>query len=459
MAESNNPAIPATSVIIEGENYSILSVPSESSALVKIEKEELTGSNTLSLKTLVIDLGRVGEFIKIAYNATLSAGISGDERIHMLHLQIRSLGSGITDLCGMSAVTVSNFRSTTRTILQELKGAYQYLLDGFEDMAVDCMENLSTLAEKMAKAAANLEKEIKKQEEKVAKALDDSKTASFLEEKEIKRLEELREKRKEEIKELDKEIARTAKLEEDTKKDRRMLEQKELDEIKNIETSTLEAIGNFIWEGAGTKLFGGHKQDARERKTMYAKKAADKQEEERKAREERKEYIQQQQDFLSEMKSCETKESNAAQAVKFLHAACGALQELEVIMKRAAIFWMKLQQHCKSLAEDSVKQRIERGIKLPAKRRLEFWTSESFKTQAVAYYAKWAALHSMCHEYMGHIEQTQEQLYKYLRENPTREEARTNLPALISKYEDSLSEEAKQITQLMEKDLESDLNS
>ena len=62
----------------------------------------------------------------------------------------------------------------------------------------------------------------------------------------------------------------------------------------------------------------------------------------------------------------------------------------------------------------------------------------------------------MCHEYMGHIEQTQEPLYRYLQENPTREEARTNLPVLISKYEDSLSEEAKQITQLMEEDLESD---
>ena len=73
----------------------------------------------------------------------------------------------------------------------------------------------------------------------------------------------------------------------------------------------------------------------------------------KKAREERKAYIQQQQDFLSKVKLCETKESNATQAVKFLHAACGALQELEIIMKRAAIFWMKLQQHCKDLADDN----------------------------------------------------------------------------------------------------------
>ena len=447
----------ATSVVLYGEEYSILSVPSESSKLVKLEKEELVGSNILSLKTLVTDLGRVGEFIKIAYNATLSAGISGDERIHQLHLQIRSLGSGITDLCGLSAVTVSNFRSTTRTILQELKSAYQYLLDGFEDMAVDCMENLSTLAHKMAKAAEKLQKEIKQQEENVAKALDDSKTASFLEEKEIKRLEALREKREKEIKTLDEEIARTQEEEETAKKARMDLEQKELDEIKNIKTGIFESIGNMIIDGAGTKLFGGHKQDARERKAMYEKMAANKHEEEKKIREERKAHLHQQQAFLSEMKSCEMQESNAAQAVQFLHAACGALQELEVVMKRAALFWMKLHQHCKDLAEESVKKRIEKGMKYPESKRLMFWTSNGFKEQAVAYYAKWAALHSMCHEYMGYIEQTQEQLYNYLRENPTREEARENLPALISKYESSLSEEEKQISLWMKQksDLES----
>ena len=88
----------------------------------------------------------------------------------------------------------------------------------------------------------------------------------------------------------------------------------------------------------------------------------------------------------------------------------------------------------------------------PESKRLKFWTSQSFKEQAVAYYAKWAALHSMCHEYMGHIERTQEQLYNYLRENPTREEARKNLPELIAKYENGLSEEEREISMLMKKE-------
>lgn len=455
MASSDNT--PATSIILYGEEYSILSVPSETSALVKLEKEELVGTNTLCLKTLVTDLGRVGEFIKIAYNATLSAGISGDESIHKLHLQVRSLGSGITDLCGLSAVTVSNFRSTTRTILQELKGAYQYLLDGFEDMAIDCMENLSTLAKKMADAAYKLQLEIKAQEEKVTKALDDSKTAQFMEEKEIKRLEDMRERRKRQIEDLSKEIEELVKSETKVKKERMDLEEKELDEIKNIKTGALEAIGNFVLPGAGTRLFGNHKKDAIQRKSMYRENVVAKQEEERKIHEDRKTYIQQQQEFISDMKSCETDESNAAEAVKFLHAASSALQELEVVMKRAAIFWMKLHHHCKNLADDSVKDRIEKGMKYPEERRIKFWTSSSFKEQAVSYYAKWAALHSMCHEYMGHIEQTQQQLYSYLRENPTRDQARQNLPALIAKYESSLSEEQKEISEQMKKASDIDL--
>ena len=445
-------SIPETSIVLYNEEYSILSVPPESSTLVQLEKEELIGKNSLSLRTLVTDLGRVGEFIKIAYNATLSAGISGDERIHKLHLQIRDLGSDITDLCGLSAVAVSNFRSTTRTILQELKSAYQYLLDGFEDMAVDCMENLSTLAHKMAEVAKQLQMEIQKEEEKVKHALNDSKTASFLEEKEIKRLEALREKREREVKELDKEIAKAAKEEAEVNQARLELEQKELDEIAKIKTGVLEAIGNLVWEGAGTKLFGGHKRDARERKSMYSDAAAKKLEEERKVHEERKKYIHQQQEFLSEAKSCETEKSNAAQAVTYLHEACGALKELEVVMKRATLFWMRLHNHCKSLAEDSVKDKVERGMKLPESRRLEFWTSSGFKQQAVAYYAKWAALHSMCNDYMAQIAETQEQLYNYLRENPTREEARQNLPALIAKYENGLQEESKQLKKMEERD-------
>ncbi len=59
---------PSTTVDIDGEEYSLVTEPSESSALVVAERKEL--ESNLDLETLVDDLGKVGGFIRIAYNAT-----------------------------------------------------------------------------------------------------------------------------------------------------------------------------------------------------------------------------------------------------------------------------------------------------------------------------------------------------------------------------------------------------
>lgn len=149
MAESD-----ACSVVIFEENYSLRSIPDPESALVLQERKNLSLNGSLDLRTLVTDLAQVGGFIRIAYYATAGAGPSED--MHKLQMQIQNLGFEITDLCAKSAVTVSNFSRTTRTILQELKGAYQFLLDGFEDMAIDRIAGLSVLANKMANAALEL---------------------------------------------------------------------------------------------------------------------------------------------------------------------------------------------------------------------------------------------------------------------------------------------------------------
>ncbi len=55
----------------------------------------------------------------------------------------------------------------------------------------------------------------------------------------------------------------------------------------------------------------------------------------------------------------------------------------------------------------------------------------TLQEKAVAYYAKWVALNRMCHDYLGKIRLTQEDLRHYSLENPTREEARIILPELI----------------------------
>ena len=160
----------STNVKIGEMEYSILTEPAESSAVVLAEKDRLNGS--LDLKTLVDDLGRVGKFIRIAYNA-IGAGEAKPEFTN-LQIEVQNLGYDITKLCDKSALTVAKFKSTSGTILEELKGAYQYLLDGLEDMAVDSLANLSDLAGKMAIAAEELQKDFEKQEMKVRATLENT---------------------------------------------------------------------------------------------------------------------------------------------------------------------------------------------------------------------------------------------------------------------------------------------
>ena len=153
----------SASVSLEEETYSLLAAPAATSKLVQEARRSLDTS--LDLKSLVTDLAQVGGFIRIAYNAVAAAG--PDPRITELQIQIQRLGYDITGLCSESVVTITNFKSATDTVLAELKAAYQYLLDGFDNMAINSVAEISSLAEKMSKAANNLQELFKKEEEKV----------------------------------------------------------------------------------------------------------------------------------------------------------------------------------------------------------------------------------------------------------------------------------------------------
>lgn len=478
-----------TAVVIDEEEYSLVQQPRDNSALVLAERKEL--SSVLELEALVEDLGKVGGFIRIAYNATAGAGPSREN--HELHMKIEKLGFDITDLCSKSTVTVANFRSTTRTILEELKSAYEYLLAGYEDMAVDSMACLSTLAKKMAEAAWELHDDFTQQYHKVQGAIAATKGRKVEEELEKINLENRQ-------KELDRKIARQKEIvrgikekEKLAREERELYERKEDDEIGKIKVGILESVCDAITsigslalglgaagagamagvragttggrvasglaagggiaagvaaassEGIGAKLFGGGRKAAEKRAALYKEKVKQKLEEEKAFWDQRQASILQQDEFLSEMETCKDKQSDTEIAIKFLHQASGSLLELAVIMQRAATFWMHLQQYCLNLAEDGIKGQIEKASKYTKEEKKDFWRSDPFKRKAVAYYAKWVALNGMCHDYLGKLRVTQEDLRRYIRENPTREEARESLPELIKTYRADLKQEQGRI--------------
>ena len=138
---------------IYGEEYQLDTIPRGDSKVVLDEKEKPFGA--IDLKTLVDDLGHAGAFICIVYNGIGAAG----HRFTELQIEIQRLGYDVTKLCDKFALTVSKFKKASATVLTDLQATYGFLLDNFEDMAVETLTNVSKIVGDMEKAAIELLKE------------------------------------------------------------------------------------------------------------------------------------------------------------------------------------------------------------------------------------------------------------------------------------------------------------
>ena len=129
-----------------------------------------------------------------------------------------------------------------------------------------------------------------------------------------------------------------------------------------------------------------------------------------------------------------------------IYCPIGSLKALSLVMKQAALFWLQMQEHCKSLAESQFQKQVETAMeKYSDEKRLKVWTSKGFKIKAVEFYAGWVALHSVCSQYMEQIRITQQDLYRYIKENPTYEESRKNVHVLAAQFAEDLQQAQKAI--------------
>ena len=99
-----------------------------------------------------------------------------------------------------------------------------------------------------------------------------------------------------------------------------------------------------------------------------------------------------------------------------------------------------MQKHCKSLAKGDMKRQVETAMKLNERKRLKVWTSNAFKGRALRYYSKWVALDDVCGVYMLQIKETRQDLYNYLKDNPTTDQARKNVLELAANFGKDLKE-------------------
>ena len=443
-------------VVINDETFDLVTIPDAKSKMVLDAKDLLLGS--LDLQSLVDDLGKLGNFIRVAYN-----GVAGNTEVQ---IKVQRVGYKITKLADKSAVTVHQFKGASQSVLQELKGTYQYLLDGLEEMALETLSMLTEVAAAMAKAADELHSDFEKATDDVIDALENTQKAKGAEEEEKK----TREKERQEFETRVKQAGQRQKnaLEAEAKAQAlydqaQAREDKAMDKQDNFFsvlssafTGTISAAkeavtGNFEKAAEEMKKIGLGYIEAMRMANQEKMKHLD---ELQKEREVRQKAIIECIEFAEKIKRCQDDNALAEAAIEALHGSIGALKSLSAIMMKAAVFWQQMQSHCESLAKGDIQRSVETAMTYPEAKRLKVWTSTAFKQKAVQYYSKWVALDDVCGVYMLQIRDTRQDLYNYLEENPTIEQAKKNVRQLATEFAKDLKQAQEKLAEDQQKALE-----
>ena len=435
MANSEKPKL---EVEIEGECYALDKIPSKDSGVVKAETEKLLGA--IDLRALVSDLGRVGGFIRIAYNAVGAAGY----QLTNEQIEIQRLGYDITKLCDKSALTVAKFKKASSSILTDLQCTYGYLLDNLEEMAIDTLSSVSKLAGEMEKAALELHHDFVAEEKKVVATLEHTQHAKKIQASKVEEEKRRRIELQEAMKHEEQLIKEHQEKEREAEARRRDLEQQEDKAISEIGAPSFKSLVNGL-----TTTFFRFKifdEDDSEKAARLRQNRLDALEAEKAIREERQKALANMSAFTIKLKQCANDQELAECAVGALHEAIGALKHLSAVMMQAASFWKQMQDHCRSLAESEMQSQVEKAMQTYSEeKRLKVWTSFSFKCKAIRFYSGWVALNNVCEVYMEQIKETQRDLYKYITENPTYEESKRALPELAERFMADLKSDQKAI--------------
>lgn len=400
----------------EGEEYSIAEPPRPTSAVVKKEEGRLLG--IVDFPALTEDLGLLGTCFRMAYH-----GAAGFPR---LQVEINQVGFETTKLCDDAALTVNKFKRASETVVNALQSTYEYLLDSMEDLAVASLADVQETAQGMADAAQKLADGFDKQADKVMAVLRKTYETQGKQMEDKKKMEDDRkdyEARK-----------RRAQAEKDEILRQASEVQRRIEKAEEKEKEAASHYNNFFKRvGAAITGSGGfhvnQAKAAREERNRELEQLD-------KLNESRRQALGDLAEFGERLKNVKEGEELAEAIIDALHSAITALKSLADIMRQVSIFWVQMQAHCEELANDKVKEKIERALKYPEEKRLKVWTSGPFKRDALTFYARWVALQCVCTTYSEKIKITGAELHSYMRETLKPAEAREKVKLLAVQFLD-----------------------
>ena len=473
--ENDNPLVVKDK---DGTEYSLLEGPGKDSKYVVAALEKLM--KTLRINELAVDLANVGKFLLMAH-----CGVMGHLQ---LELKVRERLQSVVKLCDDTVFTLNEFDRTSDSAISNMATAYEYLTEGFEDIALETLQDVAETSKNMAIESFKLEQRFGDEATKVEEVHNDT----LIERSEVEKANkattrdivqykqeqtdtqgELSKAAAAEEKALE-ELEKTLKEENNTAEDRRKIAkqlEKNLEEVqKKLNATAYEArmacnqAETGFWAGLGnafTHAVGGiTKDDVRAEKVQISysniehqhqdtlliskeqKEAEDKKakllKEQRELRakqleersKERQKALKQMAEVARKLAESRFEEDIQKESLYCLHHALTALKNLQSIMQVAAGFWREVHSACNEITGNTMTKRLDRLSGLEVEKRKRLWNATGLKMEAIKYYAQWVAIQQMCSISRESLTNSQRQVHMFVRQNPTKEQGKELLQRL-----------------------------
>ena len=364
---------------IDWSEFSLTKLPTATSHVVLRERNDLQSS--VNFQVLASDFRMLDVLVRDASQEISNCCNFGDAN---LQSHVQGITSEVSGLISKSGLTVGSFKSTTYTALRYLEAAFLSIINDDSKKAIEGLQKVSELAERMAKQSAELQKDSDKDTESSQKVLEEVLTAQRV----AKQRKAALEKNQREL-----EISKRG-LEELARKAQE-------NEIKAKEMAREADIA---------AAYASRKKKKRRKRLKHhlgklvghddSKKYRDR---ERVAREEARKFNEQRQAHqntvtqaereIQEMESAiRNLQSDANRAVDALQKLIGTFKSLSATTHKVVGVWERLKLLCEYLQNSLLKKDVEEVAPDSPADREAVWSSPCFQANAVQLYSRWLAL-------------------------------------------------------------------
>ena len=404
-------------------DYSLAALPTASSGVVLAEREELLKS--VNFQALASDFRRLAILASIA-----NIGATGYGDINIRN-HVQRVANDVSTLHDKSATTVGTFKEMSELVLQELRAAFNHLLNSNSDEAVEIFGRIAKVAEDMARAAEELHSESEKDGQRAHEVLEETMRAKGVAEEKRQQLVqkqkdlEIAKKKMEELQKNAQDAERRAQqMAQEAEKAAQEARRKRKKKKKGWGKIT-HALGKLVGHD-NTKKYKKREEAAREDQRRFI---AQKQQQ-------HELYLKAHSDAQNLEKSIADNQKNANLAksgIEALHSAVGTFKSLSTTMLKVIEFWKNLQVRFEGMQNPVVKREVEEvanHLEETGDQTMDVWTSPSFQARAVHFYSRWMALLGECTHYIDASHQLKDQSVKYLEGSSNAQEAEAKIQKL-----------------------------